>query len=242
MIDDQQPPKAERHPERWLFTIAVVFLTCLLGAVTGLLLGFLIFGKAFFNQIPFLAQSTPTVVRVVMEATPVPPTATPTALPPRATLPPPTLTVTPTITILPSPTITPTVPRVVVRPSATPTLPPGIYVTNFRTDPAPAKQKQDLTFYVTLLNTTGDVQTYRWYVLIYSESQPNAVGQTSADKEYILPPGNSEHATLNTWRVGPGLPCTTYTAKIQFVDQQGGRPDFGKVGGGPATFPFQVCP
>lgn len=242
MTDDPGRPKVERHPERLLFTISVIFLTGLLGAVTGLLLGFLIFGKAFFAQIPLFAQPTPTALRVVVAPTPVPPTLTATALPPTATLAPPTALPTPTITILPSPIITPTATRVVIRPTATPTLLPGIYVTNFRTDPAPAKQKQDLTFYVTLLNTTGEPQTYHWYVLVYSENQTNAVGQTSADKEYFVPPGASEHAALNTWRVGPGQPCTTYTAKIQFVDQLGGRPNFGKVSGAAAAFPFQVCP
>ncbi len=113
---------------------------------------------------------------------------------------------------------------------------------NVQTDPSPAKQKQDLTFLVTFLNTTGQEQSYRWFVNIYDQNQPNPVGQTSSDKEFIIPPGSSDYATINTWRMGPGLPCTTYIAKIHWVNQDGSKPVFGKVGGAEAAFPFTLCP
>ncbi len=240
MADDYRRAKVDSHPERWLFTISIIFLTGFLGGVTGLLIGLVIFGRMCPGQIPLFSQAEPTAIPIVVVATPIPPTFTPTPLPPTATLPPPT--VTPTSPILPSPTLTPTVTRTRVLPSPTPTLPPSVYVTNVRTDPSPAKQLQDLTFRVSFLNTTGGEQTYRWFVYVYAESQSNPVGQTSADKEFVLPPGASEQATINTWRVGPGLPCTTYTAKIHWVNQDGSKPTFAKVGGGEAAFPFQLCP
>ncbi len=233
----------EKHYEQWLFTLSIIFLTGFLGGVSGLLIGLVIFSKMCPAQLPFFSQAEPTAIPVVVVMeTPTLPPPTPSPVPPTATLPPPTATATSPIT--PSLTLTPTATatRVLTPPPPTPPIPPSVYVTNVRTDPSPAKQKQDVTFYVTFLNTTGQERTYRWFVNIYDQNQSNPVGQTSSDKEFVLPPGTSEQATINMWRYGPGLPCTTYIAKIHWVNQDGSKPTFGKVGGAEAAFPFALCP
>jgi hypothetical protein len=233
----------EKHYEQWLFTISIIFLTGFLGGVSGLLIGLVIFSKMCPAQLPFFSQVEPTAIPVVvvMETpTPPPPTASP--VPPTATLPLPTATPTLLASPSPTPTLTATATRVFIPPPPTPTIPPSVYVTNVRTDPSPAKQKQDVTFYVSFLNTTGQDRTYRWFVYIYEQNQSNPVGQTSSDKDYVIPPGTSDQVTINTWRYGPGLPCTTYIAKIHWVHQDGSKPTFAKVGGTEAAFPFMLCP
>ncbi len=231
----------EKHYEQWLFTLSIIFLTGFLGGVSGLMIGLVIFSKMCPAQLPFLSQLEPTRAPVVaIMETPTPP-PTPTASP-TATLPPPTATPTLVASPSPTPTLTATATRVYIPPPPTATLSPSVYVTNVQTDPSPAKQKQDLTFRVTFLNTTGQERSYHWFVYIYDQNQSNPVGQTSSDKEYVIPPGTSEQMTINTWRTGPGLPCTTYTAKIHWVNQDGSKPAFGKVGGTEAAFPFTLCP
>ncbi len=236
--------RSEKHYEQWFFTLSIIFLTGFLGGVSGLLVTLVIFSKMCPAQLPFFAPleltTTPAPVVVIVTATP-PPTPTAT-LPPTETPAPPTGTPTLVASPSPTPTLTVTATRVFVPPPPTPTIPPSVYVTSVKTDPSPAKQKQDVLFRVTFLNTTGQDRTYRWFVYIYDQSQSNPVGQTSSDKEFVIPPGTSEQVTINAWRYGPGEPCTTYIAKIHWVNQDGSKPTFGQVGGAQAAFPFMLCP
>ncbi len=228
--------------DRLPFYLAVIILTCCLGGASGLLLGMVVFGRSYAGE-PFLFFRTPRtatpiarVISVVPTLTPSP-TSTATLVPPTETPIPPSAT--PTVALA-TPTSTAT--RVVVRPPATPTVPPGVYVTNIRTDPAEAKQKQDITFYVTFLNATGVPQRYRWFVYVYQAGESIPIGQTSADRSYLLPPGTSEHATANTWKVGPGMPCADFVAKLFSVRADGIGQAFATVNGQEAALTFVVCP
>lgn len=118
----------------------------------------------------------------------------------------------------------------------------AVYVTNIRLDPPAPKQDQDVTFYVTFLNTTGSEQTFRWFIFIYEEGQEKPFGQTSSDQARIIPAGGSEQQALNTWRMGRGEPCTRFTAKVHWVDAGSGKPIFTKPDGQEYVLPFTICP
>jgi len=127
-------------------------------------------------------------------------------------------------------------------PSATPRqLAPAVYVTKIRLDPPAPKQKQDVTFNVTFLNTTGSNQTYRWFVFIYRQGQTKPFGQTSADKARVIPAGTVEQPAINTWRMGSNEPCTVLEARVHWEDPSGGRPIFNNSDGQPYVLTFTMC-
>jgi hypothetical protein len=127
-------------------------------------------------------------------------------------------------------------------PSATPReLPRAVYVTKIRLDPPEPKQKQDVTFYVTFLNTTGTDQTFRWFIFIYRQGQPNPFGQTSSDRARVIPVGTVEQAAVNTWKMGSSEPCTTVEARVFWEDPSGSRPVFNSPDGHPYVLIFTEC-
>lgn len=178
-------------------------------------------------------QSTATA-----SATPfIPPPVTPTLFIPSEVPPSPTLFVPPKVPPVPPP------PPTLFIPSPPPVaLQPGVFVTGIRLDPPHPLQKQDVTFYVTFLNTTGVEQKYRWFIFIYLEDQSTPFGQTSSDMAYIIPPGTSEQVSLNTWKMGPGQPCTNLTAEVHWIGPEDTRPAFAGPNGRDFVFPFTVCP
>lgn len=117
----------------------------------------------------------------------------------------------------------------------------SVYVTGIRLDPPAPKQRDNVTFYVTFLNTTGTDQTYRWFIFIYREGQTEPFGQTSSDKERIIPPGTVEQQAINTWRMGSDEPCAKMEAKVHREDPGGGRPAFNSPDGQPYALPFTLC-
>jgi hypothetical protein len=127
-------------------------------------------------------------------------------------------------------------------PTATPgELPRAVYVTKIRLDPPEPKQKQDVAFYVTFLNTTGIDQTFRWFVFIYREGQPKPFGQTSSDRARVISAGTIEQAAVNTWRMGLDEPCTTVEARVYWEDPSGSRPIFNSPDGHPYVLTFTEC-
>lgn len=214
----------------------------LLAALAGIGLGVVVLAFLFIRVFPgslFLAQAQPTATSSpapTMTPT-VPPTATATVtsspLPPT---PPPTFTAIPPSATPPPPT------KVPIQPSPTPTLPSGLFVTGIRTDPAVIKQKQEVTFYVTFLNTTGANQVYHWLVFVYPKGQSLSIGETSDDRESLFAPGSVEEASINTWKIGPGQPCTDFVAEVHWTHPNGSKPAFTFVSGQTAALPLKVCP
>jgi len=100
---------------------------------------------------------------------------------------------------------------------------------------------ENIRFFATFLNTAGPLQ-FKWCVFIYNLGATNARGQTSCDQLLDFPAGTYEYATINTWRLGPGTPCTELVARVQGIDTGGGRflfkmPDFSEN-----SYSFRVCP
>lgn len=158
-------------------------------------------------------------------ATPVPPTATPP--PPTATPAPPTATRRP-------PTAT------VVAASPTANVSPGIYVTSLRVEPPEPKSADDIVFYATMLNTTGQAQQFDLCVEIFNpDSLKRSVGITTCRPQPVAE-GTSEVPT-NGWKTREGS-CVQYLAKAIFEDQTKARVTFLKPDGDNFWLNFTVCP
>ncbi len=191
----------------------------------------------------------PTAIALVTN-TPVLPTAPPPAIsiPPAnltptlaltETLPTATLTLTPTvtqtITLTPTLTLTPTATA-----TLTPMIPPGVYVTEIRTEPNPPPRQQPIGFHVTFLNNTGAPQTYRWLVYVYRvENSRNSFGETAAQGT-AMPVGALTVKTINDWRSGIG-PCENFFARVAWIDDNRRSIPFTGINGQPFEHYFQVC-
>jgi hypothetical protein len=224
----KMPGESSRGPNKILIAaIGCVALVCLLGV--GALVLFSVFGfprsglfaarptPAFFLTPAFIAITSPTLSSVSQ------PTLTSTAL----------ATDTPIL-----PTNTPT-----RRPTATPTLAfaPGVYVTALRSDPSPPVRREEVTFYATFLNTTGQEQSYRWFVYVYRADATRPFGQTASDRVYSIPTGAIELQTVNAWRLtGPGG-CENFVARIVWLDSNNQPQLFVKPEGTVFELPFTIC-
>ncbi len=158
----------------------------------------------------------------------------------------PTLSLTPTL-----PPIEPTVgapptprPPTKVPPTRTPSAPPGVWGISIRVDPPAPKPGQNVTFFVTFLNTTGAPQGYRWRIRIYNpDNMRNSFGDT-ATLNTTIPVGTSEQASDNGWALRGASDCGTFIARAWVVDPNTKqeteflKPD---QSGGPAA-QFQDCP
>ncbi len=124
----------------------------------------------------------------------------------------------------------------------TPSAPPGVWGVSVRVDPSPPKRGQQLTFFVTFLNTTGAVQHRKWYVKIFPPDSKNSKGETpKVDND--LPVGTSEFQSGQWSLTGPG-PCEEFLARVFWIDQSNNnvvefiKPD---QSGGPAAG-LNICP
>lgn len=136
--------------------------------------------------------------------------------------------------------------------SQAPALPAGIYVKDIRLDPPAPREKQDVWFHVTFLNTSSEQVSWRWFVYIYRGDQQNPFGQTSSDNrrdgQDLIPTGTAERRALNAWHIvsGDGV-CKKYWAKIyRYIPESNTTPPIAReilgANGGPIQKDFQVCP
>ena len=146
-------------------------------------------------------------------------------------------TLTP-VTDTPVPTSFPTA----VPPTPTvPPPPPGVYVTQIRIEPPNPNVVEDVRFFATFWNTAGPLQ-FKWCVYIFNAGAQNPRGQTACNSLIDFPLGTYEYSTPNTWKLGPGTPCTDLIARVQGIETNGNHlifktPDFSEN-----SFPFRVCP
>ena len=172
--------------------------------------------------LPTLPPPPPTNTQVILPTIAVTRTAVVTTTVP-ATTAPTTGTVRATATRRP---VTPTVAAV---PAATkgPALPPGVYVSKVRTDPAQPAPNQAVTYYVTFVNTSNNLGPSPWVVKIFrceaactaDELRINrSIGETPKSTANILP-GTSELA-VGPLSIGPGA-CNLIAAPY-YVDAASG--------------------
>ena len=166
-----------------------------------------------------------------------------TATAPAAASPTATLTETPEPTM--TPTATPTTRAVSVasrvKPTATPAIPPGIFVASIKIDPIPAKSNEFPQFTVTFLNTTGQPQTYRWFVKVYLPDQPQSFGETSRIDSVIVPKTSAVRASSD-WKTTVVLDCLFFIGRVFWVDENNQVHEFLKSNATSPANGFYVCP
>ena len=109
-------------------------------------------------------------------------------------------------TPVPTPTATPT-----------PTFAPGLFVMDIVTDPDPPKRGQDLGFIVTVANTIGTPQNYKWNAYIYRPGEKNSFGETTATTSSFGIGINDYHSS-GFWKLPLGGPCETFNIRIGWFD------------------------
>jgi hypothetical protein len=207
----------------WLGLIALLAVLALSGCASAGLIGAAPLATATLS--PVAAVNAPTVAPTVAPtATPIPlPTATMTAAP------------VPTATATRRPTTVPP------RATATPVVPPGVYVTAIKVDPSAAKSNQTPQFTVTFLNTTAQTQRFTWYIKIFSSEQPNSFGETTKISNDI-PANTSRLPAIANWRTQTYFGCLSFTARAFWVDPNGDAVEFLKPDGSNLGAPLSVCP
>jgi hypothetical protein len=136
------------------------------------------------------------------------------------------------------PTPTPAAPG---QPTQVPTPPPGLFITDMRTDPNPPIPGSELAFYPTFSNTTGTVQNYRWIVYIYNPDDPvRRIGETTST-QIGFPPGVTEAKSLGSWKLPSGGQCQGYVARPAWFDSNNKTTQFLKPDGLPFEKKLSVC-
>lgn len=206
--------------------------------------------NAFPTLAPTATNSPPTVAlptafpeTVIVVESNAPTLASPQApaQTPMPTLEPPTETLTPTITrVLPT---RPPAPTATLAPTEipSPAYPPGVYVTQIKTEPGEPKRNQGVAFRATFLNTTGATQQYNWLIQIYDAESNKRFGETLV-LPLTVPPGESVQTSPNNWQVTGAGGCISLYAQAQFQNADTGRIPFTTTNGDTLVQGFNVCP
>ncbi len=169
-----------------------------------------------------------TIQVIAPSATPVPTNEPPTAIVAVVTLP--TNTHLPPTRIVPTPT---------PAASATPNVPPGVYVTNLRVNPPAPRSGDQITFYTTLLNTQGETRYNHCVEIFRGQDVSKSVGISSCGP-ISVPLGTNEFPSSG-WNVREGS-CTQYLARAISEDAAKARTPFLQPDGQIYYLNFTVCP
>jgi tetratricopeptide (TPR) repeat protein len=122
---------------------------------------------------------------------------------------------------------------------ATP-IPPGLYVTGIRMDPAAPGHGQDVSFYATFLNTNSSTANLRWLVYIFKADTPTKSFGETASIATGIPQGTGEQKAGSTWRTGIGT-CDNFIARAAWLDDSKKATILNKPDGTPYELAFSVC-
>ncbi len=242
--------------------IGIIAVVAILGIA--LLVGGFMFVSGNLGGAAVSKTITPTRVAavaspVVPTLPPPPPTTAPIVVPTVPVLIP---TATATVVITPTAAVTATTaaPRATatkkpagptVTPTATatkaPVVAPGVYVTKLVLDPPAPSFNEPIGFKVTVLNTTGQSQTWRWVVKLFrcnqnpcvAEDFKNSFGE-STTQQATIPVGTSDLTAPQ--HVSVGLGACTYVAMPHYFDPvtQQVMP-FPQTNGQPMYYVFSLC-
>jgi hypothetical protein len=128
-----------------------------------------------------------------------------------------------------------------VPPTPTVTPGPGLYVVDIRTQPDPPVRNVELNFFVSFVNTTGNIQNQKWVVYIYRSGEPNAFGQTTgATTMFLSTIGEAQSAGF--WRLSGGGPCENFVVRAAWFNQENKAVFFTTFDGRPFEKNLTVCP
>ncbi len=197
-------------------------------------------------SVPTLPPPPATSVPIVVPTVPgLVPTATVAITPTTAV----TVTTAPTKPAGPTATKKPTSPTATATATATkaPQVAPGIYVTKLVLDPPAPNFGDAIGFKVTLLNSTGQGQTYRWLVKVFQCSQNPCVAEDfrksfgeSTSQDSTIPTGTTELTAPKHLSIGLG--ACTYVAMPHYYDPITQQPTpFLQTNGQPMYYVFSLC-
>lgn len=190
-----------------------------------------------------LSLATPTALATATASSP-PVTSTSSAAETVTETPVLTPTVVATETVTATTTVTTTVRPTTPRPRATATVrpPTSVFVTAIKIAPTPVRSNQAPTFTVTFQNTTGQALTYRWFVKLYLQNQPQSFGET-AKLDSVIPPQLITLAAPTNWKTLVVAPeCLFLIARVFWVDENNQVIEFMKPNGTSPATGFYVCP
>lgn len=214
--------------------IVIIAVVALVG-VAVLVGGYLFISGALSGNSTAHVTATPTRSLALLPS-PVIPTITlepPTDTP----LPPSTIGVTVTEALTPTRTIGPVKPTATKKPggtavpagptaTATPKVPPGVYIAKMRTDPPEPNPGSSVTFYVTFFNTSGGGGPSPWLVKIFkceaactTDELSHSIGETPKSTANI--PGGTTELAVGPWPAGVG--ACNFVASPYYVDSATGQ-------------------
>ena len=128
------------------------------------------------------------------------------------------------------------------QPTPIPTPPPGLFVTDLRTDPNPPTLGSDLSFYPSFSNTTKAVQNYRWTIYIFTAADTaHRIGETSV-LQTAFPAGALEQKSLGSWKAPVIGSCQDFVAKVVWLDQNNKANQFIQPDGQLFEKKMTICP
>lgn len=128
-----------------------------------------------------------------------------------------------------------------VPPTPTVTPGPGLYVIDIRTQPDPPVRNVEINFFVSFVNTTGNIQNQKWVVYLYRPGEPNAFGQTTgAATTFLSTIGEAQSA--GSWKLSGGGPCENFVARAAWFNENNRAVFFTTFDGKPFEKNITVCP
>lgn len=161
-------------------------------------------------------------------ATQIPPTAVPTLIPTRVPTRAPTA-IPATATFIP------------------PTNPPavncsfGVCVTNIVLAPGEPKNRQNVTFTTTFVNSTGETRSFNWVMLVFYGDNNKGFGESPA-QNIAVPPGTSEKSVTYVVVSGPINGCVSFFTRAANKTSAVDKTVFPNTDGQPLSKYFQICP
>lgn len=122
-----------------------------------------------------------------------------------------------------------------------PTPKPGLFVTDFRIQPA-AQRGADLTFFPTFLNNSGNTLSFTWRVLIYKADNSARSYSETTWLQSNFASNSGEVQSLGKWNLALGGPCENYFARVGWLDVNNQTQLFVKPDGTVFEKSFTVCP
>jgi len=187
-----------------------------------------------------LSACTP-VAAFGLNVTPTLPPAAPTIMPAVTDTPSPSPTVGATATTAPTATATKRPATPAVRATATLVTAQSVFVTAVTASPSSARSNESPQFAVTFLNTTGQTQTYRWFVKVYGADPSRSFGETTKT-DSDLPANTTQLKSASDWKTQTFFDCLPFTARVFWVDGENQVHEFQKPDGSNPTTTFTVCP
>ncbi len=119
-------------------------------------------------------------------------------------------------------------------------MPPGVYVTGLKIDPAQPKFGKDITFIATFRNTTAKDDQAQWFIEIFNRESNKSVGETLV-QTITIPPGTHEFS-VDGWKLSAEKACVRLYAQAWHLNAENKPVHYVSENGEVISHEFEVCP